>query len=228
MEREYRLTDDIYLDSETIDSLFDQRITRFPAAERLNALRFGLAVTYDEMYGWRGWTQSLVYLLWTHLSMSNTRVVGWNILEYDLPIIGNCAHQPDTPVQALDLAVQIEAAAHRHYRLDSVARANLGRGKIQDTQIVIGWLRAGDPDSMTKATEHCRNNVQLVRDLMDLIQHGQPLLLPGRRQSDEEETEWTKTREATLRAFFSPQGDWLRCEDLRGKLIVERAYRASA
>jgi hypothetical protein len=68
----------------------------------------------------------------------------------------------------------------------------------------------------------------LVRDLMDLIQHGQPLLLPGRRQSDEVDTVWSKTREATLRVYFSPQGDWLRCEDLRGKLISERADRASA
>lgn len=222
MESEYRLSDDIYLDSETIDSLYDQRITQFPPAERLNALRFGLAVTYDEMYGWRDWTQSLVHLLWTHLSMTNTRVVGWDILEYDLPVIRNCAHQPDVPVQTLDLSAEIEAATHRHYKLDSVARTNLGRGKIQDTQIVIGWLRAGDPYSMTRATEHCHNNVQLVYDLMALIQRGQPLLLPGRRQPDEEDTEWYKTKEATLRVYFAPRGEWLRCEDLHGKLIAER------
>ncbi len=216
------MSDDIYLDSETIDSLYDQRILRLPPAQRLNALRFGLAVTYDEMYGWRDWTQSLIHLLWIHLSLPNTRIVGWDILEYDLPVIRNSAHQPDAPVQTLDLSAEIEAATRRHYKLDSVARTNLGRGKIQDTQIVIGWLRAGDPDSMTKATAHCQNNVQLVRDLMGLIRQGQPLLLPGRRQPDEENSEWIKPREATLRIYFSPEGEWLRCEDLHGKPVTER------
>ena len=84
--------------------------------------------------------------------MPNTRVVGWDILEYDLPIIRNCAQQPETPLQTLDLSAEIQAATRRHYKLDSVARTNLGRGKIQDTQIVIGWLRSGDPSSMEKAT----------------------------------------------------------------------------
>jgi hypothetical protein len=174
------------------------------------------------MYGWRDWTQSLVHLLWTHLSMPNTRVVGWDILEYDLPIIRNCAQQPETPLQTLDLSAQIEAATRRHYKLDSVARTNLGRGKIQDTQIVIGWLRSGDPISMEKATGHCHNNAQLVFDLMKLIKQGQPLILPGRRLPDEEDTEWYKTKEATLRVYFSTLGEWQRCEDLHGKLITER------
>ena len=217
-----KLVDDIYLDSEALDSIYDSRIAQLPPEERLKALRFGLAVTYDEMYGWRTWTQSLVEMLWTHLSMSNSRVVGWDILAYDLPVLRSCA-QSDAPVQALDLSVEIEAATQRRYKLDTVTRSNVGHGRIQETQIVIDWLRSGKADAMTKATEHCQNNVQLVRDLMELIHREQPLLLPGRLQPDDEETGWFKTKEATLRVYFTPQGEWMRCEDLRGKLISERA-----
>ena len=57
---------------------------------------------------------------------------------------------------------------------------------------------------------------------MKLIKQGQPLLLPGRRLPDEEDKEWYKTKEATLRVYFSARGEWQRCEDLHGKLITER------
>ncbi len=210
---------DIYLDSEALDALHDQRIAQLPAEQRVTALRFGLAVTYDDMYGWRTWTQSLASLLWTHLTMPDARAVGWDVLSYDLIIIRNSA-QASAAVRAMDLSAQIAASTGRRYKLDTIARANLGRGRSADTQTVIGWLRAGDASSMARASEHCRANVQLVIDLMDLLRRGQPLVLPGRLEPDERG--WAKTREATLRVHFTPEGEWLRCEDLRGNVIKAR------
>src|SRR6266498_5461564 len=90
-QRLMTLLDDIFLDSETLDSLQDPQVTQLPAEQRLNALRFGMAVTYDDMYGWRTWTQSLATLLWTHLTMPDARVVGWDILDHDLPVIRRSA-----------------------------------------------------------------------------------------------------------------------------------------
>src|SRR5689334_10898667 len=123
-------------------------MAKLPPQARVNALRFGLAATYDEIFGWRTWTTSLANLLWTHLTMAGVRVVGWDILDYDLPIIRHASHH-DEPVLALDLAAEINAATGRQYKLDTIARANLGRGKILDTHLVINWLRAGDSASMT-------------------------------------------------------------------------------
>jgi hypothetical protein len=171
------LTDyDLFLDCETLNSLDDLDMAKLLPQARVNALRFGLAATYDELFGWRTWTMSLANLLWTHLTMAGVRVVGWDILDYDLPIIRHAAHH-DEPVLALDLAAEINAATGRQYKLDTIARANLGRGKILDTHLVINWLRAGDSASMTKATEHCRSNVHLVMDLLVLSTRGQKLLL---------------------------------------------------
>jgi hypothetical protein len=211
---------DICLDSETLDSLNDAAIARLPPTERVSALRFGFAATYDEIYGWRTWTTSLVNMLWTHLSMSGARVVGWDILDYDLPVIAHAADSQPQGVVALDLSAEIAAATGRRYKLDTIARANLGRGKILDTPLVIEWLRKGDSASMQQVTAHCRNNVQLVLDLMALIQRGQPLLLPGRLQPSA--SGWPKTNEATWRLHFEPMGEWRRCEDLRGVLVKER------
>lgn len=210
---------DIFIDSETLDSLHDPEIVRLPEAERIGALRFGLAVTYDEMFGWRTWTVSLAEMLWRHLAMPSSRVVGWDILDYDLPVLRH-ASRSHAPMRALDLSAEIRAATDRHYTLDTVARANLNRGKILDTQLVIGWLRVGDSASMTKVTEHCRNNVQLVMDLCERITQDQPLVLPGRQQTTE--SGWLRTREANLRLSFSSDFLWQRCEDLRGRLIKAR------
>ncbi len=213
------MEDDIYLDSEPIDSTNDPHIARLPEAQRVNALRLGLAITYDDMYGWRMWTPSLATLLWTHLTIPGTRVVGWGIVNYDLVIIRSSTTVHTAP-RVLDLSAQIEAASRRRYKLDIIARTNLGRSKSVDTQTVVGWLRAGDEASMIKATEHCHSNVQVVMDLLNMLQRGQPLVLPGRLETDERG--WARTREATLRVYFTPEGEWLRCEDLRGKLVTER------
>jgi hypothetical protein len=192
---------------------------KLPPPARVKALRFGFAATYDDVFGWRTWTQSLAQLLWTHLTAPDTRVVGWNIDTYDLHVVRNAVHD-DEPVTTLDLAAEIKAATSRDYRLDTVARANLGRGKILDTPLVVGWLRAGDGASMTQVTEHCRNNVQLAIDLLHMVAGGQPLMLPGRLQPGE--NGWFKTSEATLRLWFRPDGRWLRCEELRGRVLRER------
>jgi hypothetical protein len=210
---------DLYLDSETLNSLEDPDISRLPKEARINALRFALAVTYDDLYGWRTWTSSSANLLWTHVATPGVRVVGWDILEYAVPVLRHAAGR-DEAVDALDLSAEIMAATKRHYRLDTVARVNLAHGKILGTQQVTQWLRAGDPTSMAKATEHCRNNVQLVMELYALGVSGQPLLLPGRLQPDQ--SGWFKTNEATLRLRLTPEGHWQQVEDLRGNVVTPR------
>jgi hypothetical protein len=210
---------DIVLDSETLDSLHDPHITRLPKDERIRALRFGLAVTHDEMFGWRTWTPSLTNLLWEHLTMPGLRIVGWDILSYDLPVICHTVHC-DLENETLDLSAEIEAATGRHYRLDTVARANIHRGKIQDTYMVIDWLRHGDPASMTLATAHCRSNVQLVMDLLVFVAQGNCLTLPGRQDSGS--FTHRVTNEATLRVNFTADGRWQHCEDLKGQVLATR------
>lgn len=210
---------DIVLDSETLDSLHDPHITRLPKDERIRALRFGLAVTHDEMFGWRTWTPSLANLLWDHLTMPGLRIVGWDILAYDLPVICH-AVKCDCENETLDLSAEIEAATGRHYGLDTVARANINRGKIQDSYMVTEWLLHGDPASMALATAHCRSNVQLVMDLLAFVAQGKPLKLPGRQDSGS----FTRrvTSEATLRVQFTADGKWEHCEDMKGQVLASR------
>jgi|GEM_PF-3222445 len=215
--------DDIFIDSETLDSLHDPHITRLPPGERIGALRFGLAVTYDGTFGWRSWTSSLVNLLWNHLTMPGLRIVGWDVLEYDLPVICH-AMQCSCPNPILDMSAEIQDAIGRHYKLDSIARANLGRGKLMDTYLVIEWLRKGDSVSMTRATEHCHNNVQLVRDLLAFVRRGAPLVLPGREKS--RDYAQPAANEETLRLYFNPDGAWVRCETTHGAVINQRTVPA--
>ncbi len=213
---------DIYIDSEALDTYDDMRLAKVPKEARSAAMRFGLAVTYDDVFGWRVWTPSLVPLLWTHLTAPDLRVVGWDVLEYDLPMIRHAAQARVIPA-TLDLSAQIKAATNRAYKLNTVARTNLGRGKVMDTRTVIEWLRRGDYDSMSNATAHCRNNVQLVIDLYELIRHGQPLTLPGLARPNEKAR---SESDMPLRIWFTPDGEWLRYEDLRGHVLSTRQQTA--
>ncbi len=211
--------EDIFLDSEALDSVHDPHITRLPHADRIGALRFGLALTHDATFGWRTWTSSLVSLLWHHLSMPGLRIVGWDILTYDLPIICN-AMQRECPNPILDLSAEIRDATARQYRLDTIAYANLGHGKLIDTYQVMEWLRKGDGVSMSRATEHCRNNLQLVMELLAYVQSGRPLMLPGRRKS--RDYAHPAADESPLRLQFNASGAWVRCEDAHGSVVKQR------
>lgn len=194
----------IYLDIETLDFFGDAHIKDLPREEQLKALRFGCAVTAQvlptgEML-WREWGVGHAHQLYRDLLWSpfDTQIVGWNIAGFDIPVI-RANLRPDSfedsfeipDDRIIDLFAQIRATTGRWYKLEDVAMATLGRGKLADGQQATEWLRSGDPVLTRKALDYCRHDVQLVMDLHGRLLSGEYLRLPPRtKRGERNEIHW--------------------------------------
>jgi len=185
----------IYLDIETLDFFQDDHIKVLPRDQQLAAMRFGCAVTaadYDDggETEWFEWTDCNALCGALYVASKQT-IVGWNIADFDLPVIkcnaacsSGYAWQSWEP-KTVDLFALIRQATGRWYSLETVAQHNLGRGKLADGQKAAEWLRSGDPALVAKAFEYCRHDVQLTIDLHQMLLRGEPLRLPARAKRQE-------------------------------------------
>ena len=78
----------IYLDIETLSFFSDPEIKALPRSEQLAAMRFGWAVTYrTDLKTWQEWQPDHVVNLCDLLSWCAMPVAGWNIVDFDVPVI---------------------------------------------------------------------------------------------------------------------------------------------
>ncbi len=88
-------------------------------------------------------------------------VVGYNIINFDYEVL-----HPYTPwdlhsqVRTLDLLVDIEKALSRKLKLEDVAQATLGVGKVAEGLDAIRWWREG---KMMEIAEYCCFDVKVTR-----------------------------------------------------------------
>lgn len=182
----------IYLDLETLDWFQDPAIAVLPRWQQLAAVRFGIAVTWDEGNGFRTWLPEQLADLWREL-IALQPAVGWNIDEFDLPKLAidalrtGASRDPWTEIGGtIDLMTLIRKEAkrledkERWYKLATIAEANLGRSKTGSGEQAVVWLRSGDRDQFFQAISYCHEDVQLVRDLHGLLLNGVGLICPPR------------------------------------------------
>lgn len=186
----------LYLDVEILDWFQDENIAKLEKWRQHAALRFGLATTYVDEFeaGFATWMPNDLGALWRLLMISAGPIVTWNGDEFDIPYLlvhgtigGFTSNDPwaDLP-RSLDLMTLIRRESkridgkERWYKLDVIAQANLGRGKIAHGDEAAEWLRSGDPDLIQKAAEYCKDDVQLVRELHQLLLNGTGLICPAR------------------------------------------------
>lgn len=182
----------IYLDIETLDFFSDAHIKALPRSEQLAAMRFGCAVTYNQSGDeWFEWQALDCHDLYPYLGYGpNLKIVGWNVADFDWPVICHNAMRMDASLRPcqptfIDLFALIRQATDRWYSLETVTQHNLGRGKLADGQRAAEWLRSGDPVQVAKAFEYCCHDVQLTIDLHTILLRGEPLRLPPRSQRQE-------------------------------------------
>lgn len=182
-----------YLDIETLDFFADPAIKALPRDEQLRAIRFGIAVTYnDQSDEWSEWLPDQLWDLRQYLHADI--VAGWNIIEFDMLVIehnlrrvGHILDESTTITN--DLFHAIKAKTGRWYKLDLIAQINLGRAKSADGQQAALWLRdwhtTGNDAALRQALDYCRLDVELERDLYLHLASGKPLRLPPRIERQE-------------------------------------------
>lgn len=194
----------IYLDIETLDFFSDPAIKALPRDRQLAAMRFGCAVTcevhtdHECAPRFDAWAENQIVDLYSNLVWCNQKIVGWNINDFDWPVIVHNVRAAGVDVldpgdlspSMIDLFHQIRSVTGRWYKLETVAQHNLGRGKLADGQRAAEWLRSGDPALIEKAFEYCRYDVQLTIDLHAIWLAGEPIKLPPRVEREEVNEVW--------------------------------------
>jgi len=187
----------IYLDIETLDFFQDEHITALPREQQLTAMRLGCAVTYNNAADeWLDWMSVLD--LWPYCRTPDTTIVGWNIIDFDWPVLRANAERVSPALgsygvepQFLDLFAEIRRTTGRWYTLGSVCEWNLGRGKVGNGQMAAQWLRSGDPNLIRRAVDYCRYDVELVVSLHSRLLSGDRLrLLPRPARGEINELLW--------------------------------------
>lgn len=173
----------IVLDIETVN--FFNRLDQRPRELQLRDMIFGLAVTYDDQTGeYKEWGMKDLVALW--LYMKSQTVCGWNIIDFDIPVIRYAlqgdGYPADESIMAYDLFHLIRQKTGRWYSLNAATKANLGREKtadgLQAAKWLAEWLETKDETLYRQAMDYCRNDVALEYALYEKLSKGESLELP--------------------------------------------------
>jgi hypothetical protein len=166
----------IIVDIETTKFFDHPDVARLPRNRQLDAIPFGLAVTYDsqaeEYILWSG--EVVAHSLWQYLLNSNQVIGGWNIIRFDIPIIQRAAAMfpgfvPGlTSPAVLDLFDRIIVHTHRWYTLGFIAEVNGLGGKSGDGREASEWLNSGDAALIQRCAEYCKRDVYLTWQLYQM------------------------------------------------------------
>ena len=104
-----------------------------------------------------------LHQLWPVLEHADM-LVGYNSDHFDIPILNKYYTGDLTKMRSLDLLKEIKNVLGRRLRLDSVAEATLGKGKIGHGLDAQKWWLAGE---FEKVREYCLDDVRITKELYD-------------------------------------------------------------
>lgn len=181
----------IFLSTLARTSFNDPDILRLPRYKRMSAMHFALAVTHADIESEpRIWESDPTAALWSYLDQPGNCIVGFNVIEFDLPLIQGATGQSIElwNFTTFDIFNIIREKTGRWYRQQYLSIINLGHGRGgEDPTGAVRAGLAGDEAQWQHAIEYCRAGVNLNRQLLDILQRGKPLLLPALPDREEYE-----------------------------------------
>jgi DEAD/DEAH box helicase domain-containing protein len=152
---------EIYLDAET------QRIADEVQGGWDNIRAFGLsvAVTWDAADGFREWYEADAGRLIGDLR-SFDRLVTFNGLRFDLEVLSAYGDVRELRGKSLDLLQDLKRRLGFRVSLQNLSQATLGRSKIASGLEAVKWWRSGDPALRQRVAEYCRQDVEILRDIV--------------------------------------------------------------
>ncbi len=135
-----------------------------------------VTVTWDEQNGMRAWYEADAGRLLQELEKFDP-IVTFNGENFDFKVLSAYG-----PVDALyrkstDMLAVLGRKLGFRVKLESVAKATLGRGKTGTGTECVEWWRSGDPVQRQRVVDYCRMDVELTRDLYLFVkEHGYLLI----------------------------------------------------
>lgn len=128
----------------------------------------GLYSYADDTY--RSFLEPELGKLWRILESAD-RVIGYNIIGFDLPVLNKYYPGDLTKLPSLDLMAEIEKTIGFRVKLDDVAHASLGTGKSGNGLMAIEYFRRGEID---KLREYCLQDVKVTKEVYEFgLAHGE-------------------------------------------------------
>jgi DEAD/DEAH box helicase domain-containing protein len=91
-------------------------------------------------------------------------LIGYNSDSFDIPLLNRYYPGDLTHIPSLDLMFEVQKVLGRRLRLQSLAEATLGRGKLGDGMKAGEWWREG---KKAQVREYCIEDVRLTRELYE-------------------------------------------------------------
>jgi len=133
---------------------------------RANPERLGVSVVGAYFYkddSFRSFTENELKYFFEEMA-SAERIIGFNINNFDLPVLQPYASFDLKSLPALDLLEDLAKTLGYRVSLDSLSQATLGAGKSGDGLNAIKLYREGKIDELKK---YCLQDVKLTRDLYE-------------------------------------------------------------
>lgn len=154
----FRMPGEIVLDIET-QNTYDE-----VGANNTKALKVSLVGVYDYAHdAFRAFREAELTALWPLLENAE-RIIGFNSIYFDLPVLNNYYHADLTKFQQLDILVEIKKALGFRIKLDDVAQATLGVKKSGHGLQAVEWFKAGEWEKIEK---YCLDDVRITRDIYE-------------------------------------------------------------
>ncbi len=126
------------------------------------AMRFSFGVTYSTRdQNFKPYEEEDIPALITELSSAD-RVIGFNIIGFDYPVLSGYTDFDFSKIPTLDLLADLYSILGFRVGLNSFARATLGVGKSADGLAALRWFKEGN---FADIALYCRQDVEVTRDL---------------------------------------------------------------
>lgn len=123
-----------------------------------------LAVTWDADAGMRVWYEQDVPRL-TAEAERFQKVVTFNGENFDFKVLSHYGSVESLRNKSTDMLAILSRKLGFRVKLDSLAKATLGRGKTGSGTESVQWWRSGDPELRQKVVDYCKMDVELTRDI---------------------------------------------------------------
>lgn len=121
----------------------------------------GIHDSYDDSY--QTFLVPELPKLWPILERADL-LIGYNSDHFDIPILNKYYPGDLGTIRSLDLLAEIKNVLGRRIKLDSVAKATLGRKKSGHGLDAVKWWAEGKVDKIRK---YCLDDVRLTKEIYD-------------------------------------------------------------
>jgi len=123
-----------------------------------------LVVTWDETCGMRVWYEQEVPRLLVEAEKFQ-KIVTFNGENFDFKVLSHYGSVDALRQRSADMLVDLSRKLGFRIKLDSLARATLGKGKTGTGTESVQWWRSGDAALRQKVVDYCTMDVELTRDI---------------------------------------------------------------